>query len=59
MADKDKSKEVVKVTPQLPAIPDPKEMGEILKEGLEGITPNFPVIKIPTGGSLAWVDHYR
>jgi len=52
MADK---KEIAKVAPpQLPAIPDPKVLGEIFKESFEGVQPAFETIKIPTGGSLAW-----
>jgi len=52
MADK---KEVAKMAPsQLPAIPDPKVLGEIFKESFEGVQPAFETIKIPTGGSLAW-----
>ena len=38
--------------PQLPAIPDPKELKEMFSE--LGVTPSFSTIKIPTGGSLAW-----
>jgi len=54
MVDKDKTKEVAKVAPpQLPAIPDPKELEELFKE-FEGVQPSFSTIKIPTGGSLAW-----
>ena len=55
MADKDKSKEVAKVAPpQLPAIPDPKELKEIFDSNFEGITPSFEIIKIPTGGGTFW-----
>jgi len=55
MPDKDKTKEVAKVTPpQLPAIPDPKELEAIIRESFEGVQPSFQTIKIPTGGSLAW-----
>jgi len=55
MADKDKTKEVAKVAPpQLPAIPDPKELEAIIRESFEGVQPSFQTIKIPTGGSLAW-----
>jgi len=50
-ANKTKGKEVGKQeAPQLPAIPEPTELGELFKESFEGIAPNFLTIKIPTGG---------
>ncbi len=40
--------------PQLPAIPDPKELEEMFRESFEGVQPSFETIKIPTGESLVW-----
>lgn len=46
--------EVAKVEAKLPALPDPDELREILAANFEGIKPSFEVVKIPTGGGLAW-----
>jgi len=49
------SKELLKAPPpQLPAIPDPKELKELFDSNFEGVTPAFEVIKIPTGGNTSW-----
>jgi len=54
MAEKKETKEVAKVENYLPAIPDPGILEELKRQNLEGIIPDFEVIKVPTGGGLAW-----
>ena len=41
-------------TISLPALEKPQEVMEILEENMEGITPEFPQVKIPSGGALAF-----
>jgi len=38
----------------LPAIPEPAVLEQLKQDNLEGIIPEFEVIKVPTGGQLAW-----
>jgi len=57
MAEKKEAKESKDVAVKdtyLPAIPDPGILDELKRQNLEGIIPDFEVIKIPTGGQLAW-----
>lgn len=38
----------------LPILSDPEEMAELFSENLDGITPEFPRVKFPSGGNLAF-----
>jgi len=51
MAEK---KEIAKREEYLPAIPDKSILEDLKKQNLEGTVPDFEIIKIPTGGQLAW-----
>jgi len=54
MAEKKEIKEVVVKDTYLPAIPDPAVLEQLKKDNLEGTVISFEVIRIPTGGQLAW-----
>lgn len=41
-------------TINLPALSNPKEVLEILEENMQGVTPQFDRVKIPSGGGLAF-----
>jgi len=67
MAEKKAEKQEVAVKENyLPTIPDPGILEQLKAQNLEGIIPDFEVLKIPTGGQLAWAvptetgeDDYR
>lgn len=50
----DESKELAVTQSALPALPDPNTLREIFETNFEGVTPSFPVIKMPTGGMTVW-----
>lgn len=56
MAQKDtkETTEVAKVERNLPVLPNLEELQDIFNDNFEGIQPSFEVIKIPTGGGIAW-----
>lgn len=54
MAQKEETKEVVKIESYLPAIPSAKELQEVLGRNLEGIKAAFQTVTIPTGGGTSW-----
>jgi len=50
----DETKDLTKKEEYLPAIPDKSILEQLRKDNLEGAIPDFELIKIPTGGQLAW-----
>ena len=47
-------KELATKESALPALPSPEVLQEVFEKNFEGITPTFEVVKVPTGGGLAW-----
>lgn len=53
-AEGNEAKDLVVTESALPTLPSPEVLQEVFEKNFEGITPAFEVIKIPTGGGLAW-----
>ena len=55
MSKQSKTSALEVTTPsELMALPDQKQIQRIMSDNLEGLTPTFPVVKIPAGGGTAF-----
>ena len=48
------AKEITVRESALPILPLPEVLREVFEKNFEGITPTFEIVKVPTGGGVAW-----